>query len=334
MLRTMLLSSPGTSNPLLILLLALALDLLIGDLTAFWRIVPHPVSWIGGATAYFDQRLNREHRSALARRVRGIFTVIVLVAAATLAGVALALVLRAFRFGWAAEAAVVAILMAQKSLFAQVAAVAAALHRGGLAASREAVAAIVGRDPDSLDQHGVARAAIEALAENFSEGVVAPALWYAVLGLPGLFVYKTANTLDSMIGYRSPRHADFGWAAARLDDVLNLAPARLAGVLLGLAALVTPRASVRDALHIMWRDAGKHRSPNAGWPEAAAAGALGLALAGPRRDGGVMVHEAWLGEGRARATAADVAKALRLYLFACLALATLVLASLLALHVT
>jgi adenosylcobinamide-phosphate synthase len=328
----MLLVSPGTADPLLILLLALALDLLIGDLTAFWRIVPHPVSWVGGATAYFDARLNREHRSAVARRVRGMLTVALLVAAAAIAGAGLGMALGAFRFGWAVEAGIVAILMAQKSLFAHVAAVAASLQRGGLDAGREAVAAIVGRDPESLDEHGVARAAIESLAENFSDGVVAPALWYAVLGLPGLFVYKTANTLDSMIGHRSPRHADFGWAAARLDDVLNLAPARLAGALLGVAAFVTPRASARDALVTMWRDAGKHRSPNAGWPEAAAAGALGLALAGPRRYGGVAVQEPWLGHGRARATAADVAKALRLYLFACLALATLVLVSLVAVH--
>jgi len=328
----MLLAYPGAADPLLILLLALALDLLIGDLTAFWRIVPHPVSWVGGATAYFDARLNREHRSAPARRARGVLTVAVLVIAAALAGVALAVALDRLRFGWAVEAAIVAILMAQKSLFAHVAAVAAALQRGGLEAGRAAVAAIVGRDPDSVDEHGVARAAIESLAENFSDGVVAPALWYAVLGLPGLFVYKTANTLDSMIGHRSPRHADFGWAAARLDDLLNLAPARLAGVLLGLAALVTPRASGRAALLTMWRDAGKHRSPNAGWPEAAAAGALGLALAGPRRYGGVVAPEPWLGQGRARATPADMAMALRLYLMACLALATLVLASLLALH--
>ncbi|HZT50386.1 MAG TPA: adenosylcobinamide-phosphate synthase CbiB [Stellaceae bacterium] len=328
----MLLVSPGAADPLLILLLALALDLLIGDLTAFWRMVPHPVSWIGGAVAYFDARLNREHRSPQARRVRGILTVVVLVVAAALAGLGLALALHRFRLGWAIEAAVVAILLAQKSLFSHVAAVAAALQGEGLAAGRAAVGAIVGRDPESLDEHGVARAAIESLAENFSDGVVAPALWYALLGLPGLFVYKTANTLDSMIGYRSPRHVDFGWAAARLDDLLNLAPARLAGLLLGCAAMVTPRANGRDALLTMMRDAGKHRSPNAGWPEAAAAGALGLALAGPRRYGGILVEEPWLGTGRARATPADMAKALRLYLMACLALATLVLAALVALY--
>jgi adenosylcobinamide-phosphate synthase len=328
----MLLVAPSAADPLLILLLALALDLLIGDLTAFWRIVPHPVSWVGSATAYFDARLNREQRSARVRRVRGVMIVVLLVLAAAALGVGVARLLGLFRLGWAVEALIVAILLAQKSLFTHVAAVAAALQRGGLAAGRSAVAAIVGRDPESLDEHGVARAAIESLAVNFSDGVVAPALWYALLGLPGLFAYKTANTLDGLIGHRSPRHADFGWAAARLDDVLNLAPARLAGVLLGVAALVTPRASSRAAIVTMLRDAGKHRSPNAGWPEAAAAGALGLALAGPRRYRGVTVQEPWLGQGRARATPADMAMALRLYLMACLALATLVLAALLALH--
>jgi len=328
----MLLVSPRAADPLLILLLALALDLLIGDLTAFWRIVPHPMSWVGGAAAYFDARLNREHRSPRARRVRGALTVVLLVGAAAAAGVAVARLLGVVRLGWAIEALIVAILLAQKSLFTHVAAVAAALQRDGLAAGRSAVAAIVGRDPESLDEHGVARAAIESLAENFSDGVVAPALWYALLGLPGLFAYKTASTLDGLIGHRSPRHADFGWAAARLDDLLNLAPARLAGVLLGCAALVTPRASSRAAIATMLRDAGKHRSPNAGWPEAAAAGALGLALAGPRRTGGVVVQEPWLGQGRARATPGDMAMALRLYLMACLALATLVLAALVALH--
>src|SRR5207245_4057440 len=134
---------------------------------------------------------------------------------------------------------------------------------------------IVGRDPQSLDAHGVARAGIESLAENFSDAVVAPIFWTLVFGLPGLFVYKTANTLDSMIGHLSPRYRSFGWAAARVDDLLTLAPARLSGVLIAVAAALAPKASAVDALRMMLRDAGKHRSPNAGWPEAAMAGALG-----------------------------------------------------------
>ena len=323
---------PGwTTDPLLVLLLALALDLLLGDLPALWRVMPHPVAWGGGAIQWLDRHLNRPNRSARARRVRGALAVAALVSVAAMLGEALTSFLRVPRFGWAVEAVIVAILLAQKSLFDHVARVAAALQQDGLAGGRAAVAHIVGRDPDGLDAHGVARAAIESLAENFSDGVVAPAFWYAVFGLPGLFVYKTANTLDSMIGHRSPRYLAFGWAAARFDDALNLVPARLAGVLLGLAALILPGTSGPTALATMLRDAGKHRSPNAGWPEAAAAGALGLALAGPRRYGGTVVEEAWLGQGRARATADDIALALRLYLVACLAQASLVLIALLAL---
>jgi len=221
------------------------------------------------------------------------------------------------RAGWIIAAVVVALLLAQRSLFAHVGRVAEALKTGGLESARGAVAHIVGRDPETLDRHGVARAAIESLAENFSYGVVAPAFWFALLGLPGLFLYRCANTLDSMIGHRSPKYLHFGWAAARLDDLLNLVPARLAGCLIALAALMTRGARVGAAFHTMLADAGKHRSPNAGWPEAAMAGALGLALAGPRRYGGTLVQDAWLGAGRARAEAADIVAALRIYLAAC-----------------
>jgi adenosylcobinamide-phosphate synthase len=324
-----MLLSPGAANPLLILLLALALDLLLGGMPGLWRIVPHPVTWIGGAISWLDRRLNRESRSASVRRARGVIATAALSAAAAALGWALARGLTAVRGGAAIEAAVVAILLAQKELFIRVAAVARALPKG-LDAARAEVRHIVGRDPASLDEFGVARAAIESLAENFSDGVVAPALFFAVFGLPGMFLYKTANTLDSMIGHRTPRHEAFGWAAARLDDALNLVPARVAAALLVLAAAVSPRASGRAALMTMLRDAHRHRSPNAGWPEAAAAGALGLALGGPRRYGGVIVRDAWLGvEGRARATARDIAAALRLYLSAGFIGATLIFIALL-----
>jgi adenosylcobinamide-phosphate synthase len=155
----------------------------------------------------------------------------------------------------------------------------------------------------------VARAAIESLAENFSDGVVAPVCWYVLLGLPGLFAYKMANTLDSMIGHRSPHYRAFGWAAARFDDALNLVPARLAGLLVSAAALFAKDARSGAALRVMLRDARKHRSPNAGWPEGAMAGALGLALAGPRRYAEGVVSDPWLGDGTARATVADIARA-------------------------
>jgi len=196
-------------------------------------------------------------------------------------------------------------------------AVADGLRDGGLAGGRAAVSMIVGRDPDSLDGPGVARAAIESCAENFSDGVVAPVFWYVVLGLPGIMVYKTVNTLDSMIGHRSERYRAFGWASARFDDLLNLVPARLAGVLIAAAALATRGARPGAALRTMLRAAGKHRSPNAGWPEAAMAGALGLALAGPRRYGTEVVRDPWIGDGRAQAGEADIRAALRVMVTAC-----------------
>jgi len=312
-------------DPFSILLLALAFDLAFGDMASVFRYLPHPVVLAGGTIAFLDRRLNRPRRSDAARRARGLAAVVALAMAAAALGWAVAEYRTFIPFGWAAEALIVAVLLAQRSLYEHVAAVAKALQSQGLAAGRQEVAKIVGRDPDSLDEYGVARAAIESLFENFSDGVVAPAFWYAVLGLPGLFVYKTASTLDSMIGHRSPKYLHFGWAAARFDDGLNWLPARITGGLVCLAALFLPAAKSGEALRTMVGDANKHRSPNAGWPEAAAAGALGLALGGPRAYGGAATQEPWLGEGRARATAADIARALTLYLVAASCLAVVLL---------
>ncbi len=172
---------------------------------------------------------------------------------------------------------------------------------------------IVGRDPAALDAAGVARAAIESLAENFSDGVVAPLFWLVVAGLPGAAAYKAANTADSMIGHRNARYEHFGFAAARFDDLVNLPASRLAALWLALAA----GGAARSAWAAVRRDARAHRSPNAGWPEAAMAGALGLKLAGPRVYGGVEVADAYMGEGRREATSADIRAALRLYVRAC-----------------
>jgi adenosylcobinamide-phosphate synthase len=326
----MLLFPSSGLDPLLLLLAALALDMVVGDLPGVFHFLPHPVVWIGHAVRWFDRRLNREQRDERTRRIRGVVTAGALVLGVAAAGFALAVLLRAVRFGWAIEVLIVAVMLAQRSLFDHVAAVAEALARGGAAGGREAVRHIVGRDPQSLDEYGVARAAIESLAENFSDGVVAPAFWYALFGLPGLFAYKTVNTLDSMIGHKTPRYLHFGWASARLDDAMNLLPARLSGMFLAAAALVAPAAHVGPAFRIMLRDARKHRSPNAGWPEAATAGALDLALAGPRRYHGEVVNDPWLGDGRARATTADISRALRLYMIACLLQATVILGTYLA----
>jgi adenosylcobinamide-phosphate synthase len=192
-------------------------------------------------------------------------------------------------------------------------AVADGLDRDGLASGRRAVAMIVGRDPDRLDEAGVARAAIESLAENFSDGVVAPLFWLGLAGLPGAAAYKAANTADSMIGHRSERYRDFGFAAARFDDLVNLPASRLAALWIALAA----GARAGEAFAAVRRDARKHRSPNAGWPEAAMAGALRLQLAGPRVYAGVCVDDAFMGAGRREANAKDIRRALRLYVRAC-----------------
>ncbi len=216
-------------------------------------------------------------------------------------------------FGFLAVALLASSLIAQRSLHQHVARVALALEREGVAAARTAVSHIVGRDTATLDEAAVARAAIESLAENFSDGIVAPAVWLAVGGLAGGAIYKAINTADSMIGHRTPRHEAFGWAAARLDDLVNLPASRLSALLLIAAAAMTTRSAASNAWRAMRRDASRHRSPNAGYPEAAMAGALGLSLAGPRVYGGVHVDDAPMGNGRREANAADIRAALALY---------------------
>lgn len=233
-----------------------------------------------------------------------------LMLAAGLIGWIVSLALAFLPFGWIVEAVIVAVFLAQRSLYDHVAAVVRAFAGGGLAAAREAVSRIVGRDPETLDEAGVCRAAIESNAENYSDGVLAPIFWYAVAGLPGLLIYKLVNTADSMIGHRNARYRSFGWASARLDDLLNLIPARLCGLLIAAAAPVVG-GSPKEALAIMLRDARFHRSPNAGWPEAAMAGALGLALAGPRSYGGVVIEDRWMGAGgRIAARPEDISRSL------------------------
>ena len=281
------------------------------------RAIGHPVTWMGALIGALDRSLNDPHHSDHRRRAAGVAALVLLVLAAGLAGRLIERGLLAVPFGLLPLALVASALLAQRSLHGHVARVADALEREGIAGGRAAVAHIVGRDTASLDVSGIARAAIESLAENFSDGVVAPAFWMALAGLPGAAIYKTVNTADSMIGHRTARHAAFGWAAARLDDVVNLPASRLSALLLIAAAALTDRAHAaaawRAAWCAVWRDAHRHRSPNAGYPEAAMAGALGLALAGPRVYGGVVVDDAFMGDGRRDATAADIRAALALY---------------------
>lgn len=270
--------------------------------------------WVGGLIGWLDRRLNRAEDAPGRRRMAGLLAAFVIVAAAALAGWLAQELLGSGWPGLLAAAFLGSVLIAQRSLASHVKAVADALDAGDVEAGRRAVSMIVGRDPQSLDEAAVCRAAIESLAENFSDGVVAPAFWLGACGLAGGAAYKAANTADSMIGHRTPRHQDFGWAAARFDDLINLPASRLTALLIVAASVLVPGADAGGAWRAVRRDAGRHRSPNAGWPEAAMAGALGLALAGPRSYGGTIVEDAYMGDGgRRAATAQDIRRALRLY---------------------
>jgi adenosylcobinamide-phosphate synthase len=312
---------------LAVLLIALIVDRIIGDPDWLWRRISHPVVLFGHAIGFADRKFNRPADMAGKRRRNGNVTVaVLLIGSAIIGGLLASLFGRLGLVGTVLEVIVVAVFLAQKSLADHVEAVAHGLREGGLAGGRAAVSMIVGRDPEALDQSGVSRAAIESLAENFSDGIVAPALWYAVFGLPGLLAYKMLNTADSMIGHLNERHRDFGRAAARLDDFANWPAARLS------ALFIAAGAGLSRGVPAMWRaaetaltDSGLHRSPNAGWPEAAMAGATGLALAGPRQYGGELVMEASLNAaGHQQAGSVDIVAALGIFWRACDSLALLV----------
>jgi adenosylcobinamide-phosphate synthase len=305
------------SHAPIIALAALLIEAALGYPDALYRAVRHPVVWAGALIAWLDRALNRSAWPRAARRAAGVLAVLALLVASAGPAWVLHHVLARGLPGVAVLALLASTLLASRSLHTHVCAVAEGLARGGLEGGREAVSQIVGRNPATLDEPAVIRAAIESLAENFSDGVVAPAVWCAIAGLPGIAGYKVINTADSMIGHRTPRYEAFGWAAARLDDLVNLPASRLAALWLVLAAALTPGTRPLAALRAVWRDARHHRSPNAGWPEAAMAGALGLRLAGPRVYGSTRVNDAWMGDGTPDATPTDLARALTLYRRAC-----------------
>ena len=295
------------------MLLAWAIEAACGWPDGVYRRIRHPVVWIGWLVNRLDQTLNREHLGERARLwagalASGIVIVVVVVIAWALSRAVTAL-LPAGPPGIAAEALIAASLLASRSLYEHVAAVASALDAGAVAAAREAVAHIVGRDPEELGEADIARAALESLAENASDALVAPLFWGVLLGLPGIAAYKAVNTLDSMIGHRTARYQRFGQCAARLDDAANWLPARLTGALFALAA-----GNSANAWRVMRRDAHRHRSVNAGWPEAAVAGALGVRLSGPRRYGGRQTAEPWLNGAAPDPDAHTLAAGLKLYI--------------------
>ncbi|MGZ3285636.1 MAG: adenosylcobinamide-phosphate synthase CbiB [Xanthobacteraceae bacterium] len=294
-------------------LAALLIEAVVGYPDRLVRSIGHPVTWIGRLVRALEWNCNSDTATPARRRALGLITVLLIVSIVAVVALAIERGLLLLPFGLIGVGVLASALIAQRSLHEHVARVADALDKTGVTGGREAVSHIVGRDVAALDVAGIARAAIESLAENFSDGVVAPVFWMLIAGLPGAAVYKAVNTADSMIGHRTPRYQAFGWAAARLDDLLNLPASRLSAFLIIAAATVTPRASASGAWRAVRRDAGRHRSPNAGYPEAAMAGALGLALSGPRSYGGVRVDDALMGDGRRAADAGDIRAALGLY---------------------
>ncbi|MEL7543285.1 MAG: adenosylcobinamide-phosphate synthase CbiB, partial [Pseudomonadota bacterium] len=294
---------------------ALALDAAFGEPAWLWRRVSHPVVAIGALITRLEIALNQpdeERRTPRNNRIAGLSALLVLLAATGAAAFAIGTATSFSPLLIILQTILVAMLLATRSLHDHVTAVAQALRSEGLPAARCAVSMIVGRNPEHLDEHAVARAAIESAAENYADGVIAPAFWFLIAGLPGIVLYKAINTADSMIGHKTARHRTFGWASARLDDLVNLIPARLTGRLL-ISATVISGHDTDAARRTMRRDARKHTSPNAGWPEAATAGALGIALAGPRRYAEHTTDDDWLNaEGRKEATPEDIDAALRL----------------------
>ncbi len=308
-----------------ILLVAMTIDAVFGDPRWLYRIVPHPAVMLGWLVSSLDRLLNQDSLGYSLRQFSGLIAVAILLAIAGGIGWGLVVLISDLPYGWIWQALTISTLIAQKSLYQHVAAVSLALNSGPIDEARQAVAQIVGRKTDELDEAGVSRAAIESLAENYADGVVAPVFWTVLFGLPGLLVYKALNTADSMIGYRNEKYLAFGWAAAKLDDAANYLPARLAGLIFCFGALILGGDSHKESWRIMRRDAGKQLSPNAGYPEAAMAGALNLRLAGPRAYEGEVVEGEWIGDGNENATGEDIDRALVLYLNGCLLLSALII---------
>jgi adenosylcobinamide-phosphate synthase len=296
---------------------ALAVEACLGYPQALYARIAHPVVWIGKLIEALERHWNDPARSDAARRTLGIVTMMIVAGSAGAVGYAIQIGAQQLPFGMIIVVLVATLGLAQRSLYTHVRDVLRPLAQGDLPAARDAVSKIVGRDTTQLTPQGVAAAAIESLAESFNDGIVAPVFWLAVGGLPGLFAYKALNTADSLIGHREPRWRAFGWAAARADDLANLIPARCAGLLIVIAG--------GGGLRVMWRDAPRHASPNAGWPEAAMAGALGIELGGAATYEGVVHERPLFGAGR-RPECGDLRRALQIYLESCALLWTLALA--------
>jgi adenosylcobinamide-phosphate synthase len=290
--------------------IAVAIEYFIGYPKPLFAAISHPVVWIGKLITLLDETLNNPDIDPDKNKLLGVAAVVILTLCAIIPAWIIAWILATLPFGWVINILLATVFIAQKSMRDHVSDVAKALAFS-IPSARNAVAKIVGRDTSTLDESGVSKAALESLAENMADGIVAPVLWYALFGLPGIVFYKVINTADSMIGYKSEKYLYFGWAAARLDDLINLPASRITGALFALATLSSNRAS--DTFKAMWRDASKHHSPNAGWPESAMAGALGLRFGGPRNYDGEIVDLPRMGNGRQELTRADIGAGLKLF---------------------
>ncbi|MEI6986409.1 MAG: CobD/CbiB family cobalamin biosynthesis protein [Rhodospirillaceae bacterium] len=311
----------GSPGPVLLLLAALAIDANVGCLTSF--LPPGPRTLVGRLGTLLDRKLNRRERGDTARLFRGALIVLVIAPTASLAGWLLHWACLILPYGWSLELLLLLCCIQLREPWQRIRRLRHSLERQDLATARVEVGALTRRNPETLDAYAVARAAIEAAARSLNQGVVTPAFWYILLGLPGVLLWTAVNALDESFGRHSPRYEYFGMITARVDDVLNFLPARLCGALIACAAAFLGSAMPLKALRTMIRDARYHKSLNTGWPEASMAGALGLALGGPYQAGDVTVREIWIGQGRARATPADIGRALALHRVACLVLAGL-----------
>lgn len=315
-------------NFAVILLLALVLDWFLGEPQVIWSRIPHPVVLFGNAVSLADKALNLVTDAPAIQRRKGAVAICLLLVVALFAAVLTEWALGFLgSLSWVFECLIVFVLLAQRSLFDHVKAVSDGLRRSGIEGGREAVGLIVGRDPELLNETGICRASIETLAENFSDGVVAPVFWFGVFGLPGLFIYKMINTADSMIAYRSEKYLHFGRVTAQIDDLANWLPARLSfGIIAVGAIFVGGIRSTKNSVSVVLRDAGLHRSPNAGWPEAAMAGAMDIALGGPREYAHETVSQAFInGSGKHDLSAKDIETSLGFFRAACFVLWGLVL---------
>ncbi len=305
------------SGTLISLLIAIIADAIIGDPDFLWRRIPHPVVWIGRAIGMLDHSFNSK-KDNIFNKFMGLLSISIVLLPAMLFGALIQARAQLSEFWFVVQIVIVTVLLAQNSLISHIGKVLTALKAPGVAPGRKAVSMIVGRNPEKLDRSGIARATIESGAENLSDGIIAPAFWFILAGLPGLLAYKVINTADSMIGHKNEAYNSFGWAAARLDDVLNLIPARLTGILLCLVAPVAG-GSIAKSFKGMIKEAHWHNSPNAGWPETATAFALGVSLAGPRSYGNQKVDAPWFnGSGSKIADQADILRVIKLLLSALL----------------